>query len=285
MSPMIKRLLSRSAGAGAEDVLATKRALAAAGLYKIPEWGLTSFPDEAMFVGIEALQRRVGHPRPDGEVRPGDDTARQLAQSNSGAARQAGNGGMIHVSAHEQNRSGHATPISEHFRGPPGQGGGQGLPPGVPPVANPQVRGKDGYGKGHYGATRTDARKNPLPPHKGVDLVTTPGETVKSPVAGVVKEPYFDPYWADPDKKGNLSAIRIATDDGHVVDILYVDTDATGLKKGDRVIAGQSIGTAQDLSTVYPPKKEGIMTNHIHIRIKGKDGVDKDPTPLVRGRR
>lgn len=114
--------------------------------------------------------------------------------------------------------------------------------------------------------------------------MTEPGETVKSPVAGTVLES-FDPYRSDPEKRDKLSAMKIRTEDGHVVDVLYVDTDAVGLKRGDKVEIGTPIGTAQDLSTIYPPKKEGIMTNHIHVRIKDKDGADKDPSPLVRGRR
>ncbi len=163
---MIKRALSRSSNADPDDVLAAKRALAAAGLYEIPEWGLTSFPDEAMFRGIETLQRRAGHPRPDGEVRPDDDTARTLAQLNSGAAK----GGMIHVNAYEQSRSGRATPIAEHFRSPPGQGSGQGggkgaSPKGSPVDREPKIRGCDGapYGCGHYGAgrgTTKDGKRN-----------------------------------------------------------------------------------------------------------------------------
>lgn len=272
---MIKTLLSRNAAADPDDVLAAKRVLIAAGLYKVPEWGLTSFPDEAMFRGIEALQRRIGQARPDGNVRPDNDTA------------QAGNGGTIHVNAYEQNRGGHATPVSEHFRGSPGhgngkRGGGSGndLPLLSSPVDNPRVRGRDGYGEGHYGANRTDKHNGPLPSHKGVDIVTEPGQVIKSPVTGTMGRP-FDPYRTNPDKKNKLSAIRIETDDGHIVEVLYVDTDATGLKKSDHVIAGQSIGTAQDLSTVYPPKKEGSMTNHVDIRIKDKNGIYKDPTPIL----
>lgn len=287
---MLKRTLSRNANANPEDVLATKRALAAAGLYAIPDWGITPFPDEAMFKGIETFQRRSGHPRPDGVARPGDETAHALAGLNAGAAK----GGLIHVDAYEQTRSGHATPVSEHFRGRSGEGGGKGdgkgsdLPPIVPPVKNPRVRGKDGYGEGHYGAGRGEDKDGNPRTHTGVDLVTTPGKIVQSPVSGRVETrpannggynngDWIEPYPDDPEKRGQLKGVGIITPDGHRVRILYVDPDAVGLRPGQRIEAGQPIGAAQDLSGVYPPKKKGPMTNHIHVDVRG-NGQFKNPT-------
>lgn len=282
---MIKKLLSRSANADPGDVLAVKRALAAAGLYETPEWGLTSFPDEVMFEGIETLQRRSGDRRPNGVVRPGDDTAHALARLNAGAVKS----GPIHVNAYEQNRSGHATPVSEHFRGRPSQGNGESGSKGVPPKGSPvdrepKIRGCDGppYGCGHYGASRGVDKNGKPKSHKGVDVVTTTGETVYSPVSGTVGEP-FDPYGSDPNKRGKLSAVPIRTDDGHTVEVLYVDAETADLKKGDHVEARQPIGKAQDLSTVYPPVGKTRMTNHVDIRIKDRNGGYKDPTLLVRG--
>ena len=281
---MLKRPLSRTSAADPGDVLAAKQALVAAGLYEIPEWGITPHPDEDMFLGLKALQRREGHSDADGTVRPGDETDRALERHGSGA------GGSVHVSSYAQDRDGTATQVSEHTRSLPGQGGGGSsggkLPPmGSPVGREPKFRSCDGpYGCGYYGAKRTDARKNPLSPHKGVDVVTTPGETVKSPVAGTVVTP-FDPYESILEKRGKLSAIRIETDDGHVVEVLYVDSKSTNLKKGDKVEIGTPIGTAQDLSKVYPPIGETRITNHVDIRIKDKSGVYKDPTPHIRGRR
>jgi len=87
----IRERLDRNASAKPKDVLAVKRALARAGLYQIPRWGFTDFPDEAMFRGIEALQRQLGHPRADGIVRPGDRTATDGRRPfrNTSAARPA----------------------------------------------------------------------------------------------------------------------------------------------------------------------------------------------------
>ncbi len=62
-----------------------------------------------------------------------------------------------------------------------------------------------------------------------------------------------------------------------------MDTEPAGLEKGDRIEARQPIGTAQDLSKVYPPAGKTRMTNRVDIRIKDGNGVYKDPTPLVRG--
>jgi murein DD-endopeptidase MepM/ murein hydrolase activator NlpD len=196
---------------------------------------------------------------------------------------------LVHVSSYARNRDGTATQVSEHTRAWPGQGGGTSagkLPPmGSPVGREPKLRGCDGeYGCGYYGAPRTDRNRKPLPPHKGVDVVTTPGEPVNSPVAGTVVTP-FDPYDSDTTKRGKLSAIQIKTDDGHIVEVLYVDSKSAGLKKGDNVEIGTPIGTAQDLSTVYPPKGKDRMTNHVDIRIKDKNGVYHDPTPHIRGRR
>ena len=158
---------------------------------------------------------------------------------------------------------------------------------GSPVGRTPKIRGRDGHGEGHFGAGRKDKWNNPLPPHKGVDVVTTPGETIKSPVAGTVKESSFDPYRSSSDvnKRDKLSAVRIETDDGHVVEVLYVDSEPAGLKEGDRVEIGTPIGTAQDITKVYPPTNKGRMTNHVDIRIRDKNGVYKDPTPHIRGRR
>ena len=59
---------------------------------------------------------------------------------------------------------------------------------------------------------------------------------------------------------------------------MYVDTD--NLEDGQRVEAGYTLGTVEDLSEVYPPKKEGAMINHVHFDIRlGRTYLD--PTPLI----
>ena len=220
---------------------------------------------------------------------------------NGEAARDGGfderpSGEGVHVQSHT--RDGGKTEVADYWRARPGEGGGNDkandgvgaddksdddLPPGGSPVDTPRIRGRDGYGEGDYNVSRGEDAHGKQKIHKGVDLITEPGETVRSPVTGTVLPP-FDPYRSDPELRDKLSAVQIKTDDGHIVEILYVDPKSSGLKPGDKVEIGTPIGKAQDLAPVYPPRKSGAMTNHIDVRIK-KDGVYKDPTPLIFGRR
>ena len=88
------------------NMLAVKQALVAAGLYEIPEWGVTPNPDENIFPGLAALQSREGLSDPAGEARPGDETDHALAQYGSGAD------GSVHVSAYAQDRDETARPYA-----------------------------------------------------------------------------------------------------------------------------------------------------------------------------
>lgn len=245
---------------------------------------------------------------------PPERIAHLVATENEGLDNEFGErrgaGGEVHVQSHA--REGGKVEVSDYWRAAPGQGSGSerppepprarnllddaenaedtqagtddDLPPGESPVDNPRIRGRDGFGRGDYGVSRGKDKDGNQKFHKGVDLVTEPGETVRSPVAGTVL-PQFDPYRSDPKRQGNLSAVQIKTDDGHIVEILYVDPQSSGLKPGDKIEIVTPIGSAQDLAPVYPPTKEGgIMTNHIDVRIK-KGGVYKDPSPLIFGRR
>ena len=152
-----------------------------------------------------------------------------------------------------------------------------------PPVHNAKVREVDGYGSGEFGARR----KRPdgtIYHHEGVDIVTEPGQTVISPVSGTYEFPY-DPYNSDKNKKGRLHAVRIKTDDGYQVNVLYVNPKTAGLAQGQRVVAGQTpIGAAEDITPVYPRNKYGVMTNHVHVEVKKKGRVI-DPTPMIRSNR
>ena len=134
------------------------------------------------------------------------------------------------------------------------------------------MRQQDGYGWGTFSAHRDGGRK-----HAGVDLVAPPGTLVTSPVSGRIA--IFDPYGRDEDKRGKLSAVQITTDDGYVIRLMYVEPGE--LENGDYVGAGDSLGTVQDLSDVYPPKDDGsAMTNHVHLDIR-RGRTYLDPTPLV----
>jgi len=199
------------------------------------------------------------------------------------------NAGEVHVKAYEQHRGGSLVHVTDHVRSAPGEGGGdpkeqisdKPLPASKDLVANPRVRGKDGYKSGAFleERTRKDGTKYH---HMGVDVVTEPGEPVVSPVSGKYKR-RLDPYDGK-SKQGLYGGVEIEADNGDRVQIMYISPDPD-LKRGQRVIAGETpIGAAQDITPSYPPKKEGVMTNHIHVEVEDWSGGKKkfkDPTPMV----
>jgi murein DD-endopeptidase MepM/ murein hydrolase activator NlpD len=150
-----------------------------------------------------------------------------------------------------------------------------GYPDSISPVPDPEIRGKygkDGYGEGYFKARRDHGKRQ----HLGVDLIAPPETPVTSPVSGRIA--IFDPYGRDAAKRGKFSAVQITTDDDYVVRVMYVDTE--DLEDGQRVEAGYTLGTVEDLSDVYPPTEDGPMTNHVHFDIRfGRTYLD--PTPMV----
>jgi hypothetical protein len=149
------------------------------------------------------------------------------------------------------------------------------------PLANPEIRNDSG-GRGGYLENRDGGRRD----HLGIDLKAVSGAAVTSPVSGVLRSNY-DPYGGDRTKSGKLNAVRIETDDGKFVDLMYVKR-ADGLADGQRVTAGEtSLGTAQDLSTVYG----NSVGNHVHVQVlrseTGANGGTReiyyDPEPMIFG--
>lgn len=125
-------------------------------------------------------------------------------------------------------------------------------------LRNMKSRTSDRFGSGQYGASRGNRT------HKGLDISTTPGEQVYSPISGnVIRETI--PYANDPSLKGLLIK-GTGTWAGYEVRIFYMQGSFTGA-----VSEGQLIGQAQSLQGKYP----GI-TNHIHIEVK-KNGAYIDP--------
>lgn len=109
------------------------------------------------------------------------------------------------------------------------------------------LRGQDGAGNGGFGQSRSDGTQ-----HGGADWINVPGQTVAAPTDGTIG-PAFT--------YNGMGAVRIDLGDGSHVDTLY--TNPT-VKPGDKVSAGDPIGTAADLRPVYGPQ----MTNHTHVQIK-----------------
>jgi peptidoglycan hydrolase-like protein with peptidoglycan-binding domain len=73
----LKSVLAENANANPDDVLAIKTLLEKLGLYEIPEWGLTDFPDRELFEAIRAFQDRAGL-KVDGRMKPGGETQTAL---------------------------------------------------------------------------------------------------------------------------------------------------------------------------------------------------------------
>jgi|GEM_PF-3521073 murein DD-endopeptidase MepM/ murein hydrolase activator NlpD len=273
--------LGRSYNVDPDDVLKMKQILKTLGFYEVPTYGMTPYPDEPLFEAIEAFQKTHGLSR-DGIMKLDGET--EIAV-NEKVALAGGPDGRVQVDAYTQNRDGETVGVASHTRSAPGSGASTESqqissskpPPMKPPVHNAKVREVDGYGSGEFGARR----KRPdgsIYHHEGVDIVTTPGETVFSPVDGT----YVEPAKADDDPR--YSGAFIKTGDGAEVKIFYIKP-VSGLKRGDKVEAGKTpIGTAQDIAPKYPPRNGKPMTNHAHIQVK-KDGKAIDPTGPLTGRK
>ncbi len=145
--------------------------------------------------------------------------------------------------------------------------------PATPPVPNPQVRDRDSYGQGYFGASRDDGGCD----HLGVDIVAASGTPVTSPVDGKYVGS-FDPYRGVEGKQGRYTGLQLETSDGNRVGLSYVGRDSA-LQPQQAIVAGQTpLGTVQELGPTYP----GI-TNHVHIGISRQEGGNTlwyNPTPL-----
>lgn len=134
------------------------------------------------------------------------------------------------------------------------------------PIKNPKLRGNDKHGSGAFGAPR-GARK-----HRGVDIVSTPGESVFSPMDGKISKIGF-PYGDGVGGVHDATPFRYVeiTGAGATARVYYVEPTVS---VGQKVKAGDIIGTAQDLD----PRYSGI-TRHVHLEVR----AIIDPTPLVFG--
>lgn len=273
----LSRTIGPSHNVGEADTLAIKTALNRLGLYSIPSYGQTPYPDEAMFDGIKAVQRQLGLwpsgiMRPDGLEHQAITTAMASQQAKGGA----GGHGSVHVRAYSQDRDGHLTQVQAHERSAPGSGPDTPVRESPPPMTNPvpggKIRGTDGYGDGHFGAYRMHG------PHEGVDIVVQPGQTIASPTDGTIVRTDVLPYGKGSPYRG----IEIKSASGHRIKMFYV---TPGLPVGTKVKAGDPIAKAQDISKEYPPNKRGVMTPHVHVEVRNKNGGLIDPAGMVSGSR
>lgn len=157
---------------------------------------------------------------------------------------------------------------------------------GSMPVAGMPIVRADPAGDGAF----FGARRNPdgtRRPHYGIDLEATPGDPVLAPFNGVVEMLGFV-YGQDHETLGEFRSITIRGDNGTSSRLFYV-APTPGLKVGDLVKVGQTIGTVQDRAAKTPG-----MDNHVHWELwtgalpaKGaREGARPvDPTPWVKRQR
>ncbi len=130
------------------------------------------------------------------------------------------------------------------------------------------MRGVDAYGSGAFGASRDGGSRA----HRGIDLIATPGEPVRAPIAGVVTR--IGAAYAGQD---GLTFVEIVNPVTHyTARLLYVGPT---VEAGRAVAAGDVVGAAQDLAKRYP---HGI-TNHVHVEFDGRLGGRLDPAVVLAG--
>jgi len=76
----IKQTIGRDHAVDLQDIPPTKQALMRLGFYDVPSYGMNTYPDEAMFDGIERFQAARGL-RKDGVMKPGGETERAFAHA------------------------------------------------------------------------------------------------------------------------------------------------------------------------------------------------------------
>ena len=123
-------------------------------------------------------------------------------------------------------------------------------------------RGCDSGGCGEFGASREGGKRR----HNGFDILATPGNPVYAPRAGTITR-HIDPYGDG----GSYGGVELKTE-AEVWKIMYMQP---AVQPGAKVIAGQMIGTAQDVSRKYASVKP-----HLHIEV-WVNGVAVNPEPYL----
>ncbi|RDI07037.1 peptidoglycan DD-metalloendopeptidase family protein [Flavobacterium sp. AG291] len=132
------------------------------------------------------------------------------------------------------------------------------------PTRSKTLRGCDPLGCGNYGASRSGGTRK----HGGIDFRAIPGEAIYSPISGTITRILLA-YANDPKYTG--IEIKNAT---HTVQMFYLTPT---VKVGAKVISGQKVGVAQDISA----KHGATMVNHVHFEVYDKKGVLINPTDLI----
>ncbi|XP_045432620.1 leukocyte cell-derived chemotaxin-2 [Pipistrellus kuhlii] len=117
------------------------------------------------------------------------------------------------------------------------------------------IRTRDGYGQGHYGASRGSR------PHQGVDVLCSDGSTVYAPFSGrIVRQ-------AKPYRKNNAinDGVQISGG-GFCVKMFYIKP----IRYSGNINKGDELGILLPMQRVYP----GIQS-HLHIENCDKSNPTK----------
>lgn len=136
-----------------------------------------------------------------------------------------------------------------------------------------ELRERDAWGEGHFGASRAGGRRE----HKGVDVCFEEGEAVTSLTDGTVTRlgfPYYDP---DDPEKSSLRYVEVTTPAGERIRYFYVEPSVS---VGDEIYPEDVLGYAQDIEQFYPN-----MTPHVHLEVIITNSSGKktyvDPQPYL----
>jgi LysM repeat protein len=123
----------------------------------------------------------------------------------------------------------------------------------------------DSGGHGHYGASRR--RANGPGVHHGIDILSTPGQSVRAPISGTLRQ-------VNPN---NIhQGFEIVSPDGRQsVRVFYAAPDGSLI--GQRVQAGDDVATAQDLQ-MRGSRYGANVRDHVHVEIRiNQNRVDPAP--------
>jgi hypothetical protein len=77
MAIFINSILREDGRTNPDDVLKVKKALVSLGHYKIPDYGLTPYPDRKLFSAIKSYQKDSGL-KVDGVIKPNGETIKKI---------------------------------------------------------------------------------------------------------------------------------------------------------------------------------------------------------------
>ncbi|MCP4585312.1 hypothetical protein [Pseudoalteromonas sp.] len=126
-------------------------------------------------------------------------------------------------------------------------------------LINPTGKGvrSDGWGNGHFGATRRDQGKRRK--HKGTDYVVVPGQRIFAPANAIYRRIAY-PYADSREYTGGYF-------EGEDISYKIYYYKST-IKPGKKVLQGDTIGYSQDISNRYGLDRNGEkMVPHIHLEI------------------